>query len=183
MKKFLTIMCCAFSILCLSACQNNVEPQQPKALKTMTVYFSFSGNTEAVAKSIATSAKSDIFALEAVNPYPQKQKPREKRVKKEFTGKLPALKSIPDLSGYDVVFVGYPIWYSKLPPVVTAFLKKAKLDGKKVAFFCTSGSSPISVTLDELKNLIPQTASWIGAKRLTSPQEAQEWISTLKLNQ
>ncbi|MCR5537177.1 MAG: hypothetical protein K6F05_07200, partial [Succinivibrio sp.] len=83
----------------------------------------------------------------------------------------------------DVIFIGYPVWYSKLPPALTSFLKKSKLADKKVAFFCTSGSSPISVTLDELKNLIPQSASWIGAKRLTSAAEASEWIDTLKLKQ
>ncbi|MCR5536862.1 MAG: hypothetical protein K6F05_05545, partial [Succinivibrio sp.] len=147
MKKFVTLLCGVMAAILLSACQNNAEP--PKAaepVKALVVYYSLTGHTEAMAQTIAADVKGDLFRLEVVNAYPKQQKQREKRIKKEFTGKLPALKALPKVADYDVIFIGYPVWYSKLPPALTSFLKKSKLADKKVAFFCTSGSSPISVT-------------------------------------
>lgn len=106
------------------------------------VYYSQSQvqNTALIAKWIQKQVGGDLFPLELVEPYPESYRETLKVAGKHHTeGTHPALKSIPDLTGYDIVFFGSPIWYHTYAPPVATFLDANKLAGKKIAPYCTHG--------------------------------------------
>ena len=110
--------------------------------KIAIVYYSQSQvqNTALIAKWIQKHVGGDLIPLEMVEPYPEPYGETLKAAgkhRKEDT--RPPLKSIPDLTGYDTVFFGSPIWYGTYAPPVATFLDANKLAGKTLAPFCTHG--------------------------------------------
>ena len=114
-----------------------------EAAKSIVIYFSHTGenysvgviqegNTAKVAKAIAVAAGADIWELKETDPYPVQYNACIDRAKKELKAKArPAFKGeVPDLSKYDVVYLGYPNWWGDAPMVVYSLLEKAKIDGK-----------------------------------------------------
>ena len=110
--------------------------------KIAIVYYSQSQvqNTALIAKWIQKHVGGDLLPLEMVEPYPDAYGETLKvagRHHKE--GTRPPLKSVPSLDGYDIVFVGSPIWYGTYAPPFATFADAVKLDGKTVVPFCTHG--------------------------------------------
>ena len=106
------------------------------------VYYSQSKvrNTATVAQWIAKHTGGTLIELEMAEPYPEPYSATLKAVGKDFdAGTLPALKNMPNLDGYDVVFLGSPIWYGTYALPVGTFLKGNPLARKNVAPFCTHG--------------------------------------------
>ena len=131
---------------------------KPKG-KVAIVYHSQSkvGNTAAVARWIQKHTGGDLIALEPVKPYPEPYPATLKAVERDFNeGRLPALRAVPRLEGYDVVFLGSPIWYGSYSPVLDAFLKANPLAGKTVAPFCTHGGSGEGRFAADLRRACPQ---------------------------
>lgn len=123
--------------------------------KILTAYFSASGVTKRIAERLAAEIKSDIFEIKPAVPYTQKDldwtnsKSRSSLEMKDKTFRPQIEKSI-DTSGYDVVFVGFPIWWYVAPTIVNTFLESCNLKGKKVIPFATSGGSGMGNTVKEL---------------------------------
>lgn len=118
-------------------------------------------NTATVAQWIAKHAGATLFVLEMAEPYPEPYFSTLKAAYKDFkAGTLPALKDIPDLDGYDVVFLGSPIWYGTYAMPVGTFLKANPLAGKTVAPFCTHGGGGAGCFAADLQKACP------GAKLL-----------------
>ncbi|MBQ7235177.1 MAG: NAD(P)H-dependent oxidoreductase [Kiritimatiellae bacterium] len=118
-------------------------------------------NTATVAQWIAKHAGATLFVLEMAEPYPEPYFSTLKAAYKDFkAGTLPALKDIPDLDGYDVVFLGSPIWYGTYAMPVGTFLKANPLAGKTVAPFCTHGGGGAGRFAADLQKACP------GAKLL-----------------
>jgi flavodoxin len=110
--------------------------------KIAIVYYSQSQvqNTALVAKWIQKHVGGDLLPLEMVEPYPDAYGETLKVAGRHHKdGTLPPLKSVPSLDGYDIVFVGSPIWYGTYAPPVATFLDANKLAGKTLAPFCTHG--------------------------------------------
>lgn len=110
--------------------------------KAAVVCFSQSKvrNTGTVAAWIAKHAGADLIELEPAAPYPEPYGETLKAAERDFaSGALPALKAIPSLDGYDIVFLGSPIWYGTYAPPLGTFLAADALAGKTVAPFCTHG--------------------------------------------
>ena len=127
--------------------------------KVAIVYFSQSkvGNTATVARWIQKHAGGDLIALDPVKPYPEPYSATLKAVERDFNeGRLPALKTVPDLAGYDVIFLGSPIWYGSYAPVLETFLKTNPLAGKTVAPFCTHGGHGEGRFATDLRRACPQ---------------------------
>ena len=109
--------------------------------KVLVVYYSLTGHTKEIADKIQTMTNADIFGLETAKPLPTGAK-LHLTVKDQLkTKKYPALKQLPDLTGYDVVFVGAPVWWYTAATPVLSFLEQADFQGAKVAFFSTQGSN------------------------------------------
>ena len=109
--------------------------------KVLVVYYSLTGHTKEIADKIQTMTNADIFRLEPAEPFPTGAK-LHLAVKEQLKmKKYPALKQMPDLTGYDVVFVGAPVWWYTAATPVLSFLEQADFQGVKVAFFSTQGSN------------------------------------------
>ncbi len=131
---------------CVMFGKRNTEASVPLTAKPQgkiaIVYYSQSQvqNTALIAKWIQKQVGGDLFPLEMVEPYPEPYRETLKVAGKHHKeGTRPPLKSIPDLSGYDIVFFGSPIWYGTYAPPVATFLDANKLAGKRLAPFCTHG--------------------------------------------
>ena len=110
--------------------------------KVAVVYYSQSkvGNTATVAKWIAKHTGGELVPIETVEAYPDAYGETLKAAKKDMeNGGTRAIKSVPPLDGYDVVFIGSPIWYGTYAPPVAEFFKTHSFAGKTVVPFCTHG--------------------------------------------
>ena len=95
----------------------------------------------------------------------------------------PALKgAVKDLDGYDVVFIGYPIWWDAAPRVINTFIESHDLKGKRLIPFATSGSSGIEESVKALRKSYPEL-KWSDGRLLNRASDAtiQEWIDKLAL--
>ena len=117
-------------------------------MKALVAYFSASGVTKKVAERLAAAVGADIFEITPETPYtaadirwtnPFARCNKEKMGKKD----VPVSGRVENMADYDLVYLGFPIWYSGAPNVVLTFLKGYDLSGKKIALFATSGGSGI----------------------------------------
>ncbi len=167
MKKFLSILFTAFMALSLTACggaagqstdmQQNAQAKQAQpqteGKKVLVAYFSHTGNTEKVAQVIQSKTGGDLFKIETATPYSNVYREVTEVAKQEKADNArPALKNtVSDMAQYDVVFVGYPIWWYTAPMAVASFADSYDFSGKTVITFCTSGGSPISDSTPDMK--------------------------------
>ena len=106
------------------------------------------GNTRILAEIIAEATGADTFEIKPAKPYPKEYTPATEIAKKEKNenARPEIVGTMPDVSGYDVIFLGYPIWWSDLPMPCYTFFDKVKLEGKTIAPFCTHEGSGLSGT-------------------------------------
>jgi flavodoxin len=163
-------------------------PAAPVEKKALVVYFSRTGNTAEVANQIHASVVSDILRLEVQNPYPDDYEATKKRASEEqAAGFKPALKKrITNIDSYDVIFIGFPIWWAKLPPPIVSFASEHDLSGKTIVPFCTHAGSGFGQTIGELRRLYPKStlldglAVW-GRDARTSQDAVSEWLRRIKI--
>lgn len=125
--------------------------------KILVAYFSWGGNTRAVARAIHELAGGDLFEIRPEKPYPDEYKSAVEAVKAEReAGVRPAIAGpLPDTSGYDIVLLGYPIWWYREPEIIDAFVAASALDGVTILPFATSGSSTVDESVKHLKEMVP----------------------------
>ncbi len=156
------------------------------AANAAAVYFSRTGNTQAVAEKVAAAANAELLRLEPAEPYTSADLDynsdcRANAEQDNVTDRPAIAQPVPDVSAYDTVYLGYPIWWGKVPRVVLTYLESADLAGKTVIPFCTSGSSGIGGSLDELHAAAPG-ATWRDGSRFASSasqSEIDSWVSSL----
>ena len=149
MKKLLTL---AATLLVTLSCS------QSKAPKILVLYYSQTSNTETVAKEIASRLGADLEAIVPVNPYDGDFQATIERSRKEAeAGVLPELQPLSvDVKAYDVIFLGYPIWFGTYAPPVAALLGTVDLNGKKIVPFCTFGSGGLDSSTKDLEAKLPE---------------------------
>jgi flavodoxin len=120
----------------LSACSAETGTGRKKML---IVYYSHTGNTKYVAEKIKEITGGDLFEIQTVKTYPSQYSALTEEAKRELQeGDLPALKKgPPNMSSYDLILVGGPVWWYTVATPVMSFLKQADFAGKKVSAFCT----------------------------------------------
>jgi flavodoxin len=108
----------------------------------LVAYFSQSGNTRSIARQIHQKTGGDLFEIERAVPYSQNYDAFAEEARREQQQQArPALKNhVTNMAQYDVVFLGYPIWWSSIPMPVASFLEEYDFSGKTVILFCSSGS-------------------------------------------
>ena len=127
--------------------------------KIAIVYFSQSQvqNTALIAKWIQKQVGGDLIPLEMVTPYPEPYGATLKAANAErAAGTHPPLKPIPPLDGYDVVFIGSPIWYGTYAAPMMTFFDSNKLSGKTISPFCTHGGGGAGRFFDDVKKACPE---------------------------
>ena len=129
--------------------------------KAVVAYFSASGTTAQVARTLAASADADLYEIAPVDPYTSadlnwNDKNSRSSVEMNDEDARPDIAgSIPDTSAYDTVFVGFPIWWYVEPRIVDTFLEACDLAGKTVVPFATSGGSGIKRASGHIRSVVP----------------------------
>ena len=152
--------------------------------KVLVVYFSATGTTRQVAKQIAKIANADICEITPTKPYSSvdldwTNKQSRSSVEMNNPKTRPEIKALSvDVSKYDYVFLGYPIWWDLAPRTVNSFIEATDLSGKTVIPFATSGSSTIANSVAVLKKTYPKI-KWQTGKLLNrvSEKEIGTWVS------
>lgn len=180
--KRIGFLCALLMTLCvaLSACAQNKNKQSNNTTmskKALVVYFSATGTTQRVAEMVAKQAKADIYAIDPVKPYTSADldwtvKTSRSSVENAKPESRPAFKKTKDnLNDYDVVYLGYPIWWDMAPRIVNTFIEAYDLKGKTVIPFATSGGSTIANSVKVLKQTYPDI-NWQEGRLLNAPTES-----------
>ena len=141
--------------------------------KKLVAYFSASGVTEKMAKTLAEVTGADLFEIQPAVPYTTADldwmnKKSRSSVEMSNPDSRPEIgNKIPDMGQYDTVFVGFPIWWYVAPTIINTFLESYDFTGKKIATFATSGGSGMGKTDSILKKCAPN-ADWKDGKRFGS---------------
>ena len=164
--------------------ENNIQEDNKKVA---IVYFSATGNTKRVAEFLKNSTKGELMEIIPKEIYTEEDLNYENnnsRANLEQTNakSKPEIANTMDVLNYDVIYLGYPIWWGNVPKIILTFLDTYDLSGKTVIPFCTSGSSGISTSLNTLRNY-NSNINWIEGKRFsssTSESEINNWVDSLK---
>lgn len=156
--------------------------------KILVAYFSASGVTANVAKSLAEATGGDLYEIKPETPYTQKDlnwmNPLA-RSTKEMKGKLPypalADKDL-DISGYSTILLGFPIWWYVAPTIINSFLEAYDFSEKKIILFATSGGSGFGKTVEKLRPSVSNTTKIVEGKLLNGTPSAAElavWVNSI----
>lgn len=132
-------------------------------MKILVSYFSASGVTKKVSTQLADLLNADLEEIKPIQKYSnedldwQNSRSRSSLEMKDENSRPQIEKPIHDLSSYDVIFIGYPIWWYVEPRIVDTYLDNFNLDGKRIIPFATSGGSSIGGSIKHLKELYPST--------------------------
>lgn len=155
MKRILVSMAMILSV-CLSAFAQQSKKDMDKT-EYLVVYFSATGTTAGVAREIAAAVGGDIFEIVPEKAYTRadldwNNSKSRSSVEMNDAGARPALKTVKtDVSRYDVIFIGYPIWWNLPPRIINTFIESHNLKGKTLVPFATSGGSGIENSVRYLK--------------------------------
>ena len=158
--------------------------------KTLIAYFSASGNTAELAKTIAQVTGGALFEIKPVQPYTSadlnwRDKNSRSSIEMNNPDSRPAIAAIvKDIDCYDTVFVGFPIWWYVAPTIINTFLEGYDFSGKTVIPFATSGGSGMGKTDGVLRKCCSDATNWKPGKKMSSRESVaavKSWIDGLSL--
>ena len=158
--------------------------------KVLVAYFSATHTTEGVAEKLSDGMNADLYEIVPEEPYTDADlnyNDDNSRTTTEMNdpSARPAIAgSVENMDQYDVVFVGYPIWWGEAPRIISTFMESYDFSGKTIIPFCTSGGSGIDGSVSGLEQLT-DGANWVEGKRLSkndSQETIMEWVNGLGLN-
>ena len=178
------LLLAVLTVFAASACSQNKSQNIMEKKKVLVVYFSATGTTRQVAKQIAKIADADICEIAPAKPYSSADldwtnNQSRSSVEMNDPKARPEIKAVSvDMSKYDYVFLGYPIWWDLAPRAVNSFIEATDLAGKTVIPFATSGSSTIANSVAVLKQSYPEI-KWQTGRLLNhvSEKEMGTWVS------
>lgn len=154
--------------------------------KILVVYFSATGTTARAAEKVANATGGELYVITPAQPYTDadldwNDKQSRSSVEMNDPKSRPALKGKKEnIADYDVVFIGYPIWWDLAPRIINTFIESHDLKGKTVIPFATSGSSSIANSAAMLKRAYP-ALNWKEGRLLNRADEktVRTWIDSL----
>ena len=164
--------------------ENNDENTNDK--KIAIIYFSATGTTKKIAEYIKNTTNGDLIEIIPKEKYTDSdlnygndnsranQEQNDSKARPEISNNI-------NTDNYDIVYLGYPIWWGDVPKIILTFLDNHSLDGKIIIPFCTSGGSSITDSLSTLKNY-NKNINWIDGKRFsssTSQNEINSWVNSI----
>lgn len=158
--------------------------------KILVAYFSATGTTEGVAEHIANGLNADIYEIVPEEPYTDadldyNDNNSRTTIEMNDLDARPAISgSVENMEKYDIVFIGYPIWWGEAPRIVSTFVESYDFSGKTIVPFCTSGGSGMGSSVANLEQLT-NGAQWLSGERLSgsdSQDEVMEWVNGLGLS-
>lgn len=172
-----------------------IEPDTDDAtneVKVLVAYFSATNTTEGVAKDLADGLGADIYEIIPETPYTNtdlnyNDNNSRSTIEMNNPNARPAISSsnlLENMEQYNVIFLGYPIWWGEVPKIINTFIETYDFSGKTIVPFCTSGSSGIG---NSAKNLSTATngITWLDGRRFSNSatsDELIEWANSLGLD-
>ena len=156
----------------------------------LVAFFSASGVTAALAQRLSRAAGADLFEIKPAVPYTSADldwtnaASRSSVEMKNPASRPEIAEKLPSMADYDVVFLGFPIWWYVAPTIINTFLESYDFSGKTIALFATSGGSPMGRTLEILRPLCNASVKWLPAKMLNGATDSDlnAWLKSLKLD-
>lgn len=156
----------------------------------LVAYFSATNTTKGVAEHISDSLGADLYEIVPQEPYTDddldyNDDNSRSTVEMNDPAARPAISgSVDNMDQYDIVFIGYPIWWGDAPRIVSTFVESYEFTGKTVVPFCTSGGSGMGSSASNLEKLT-DGANWLSGDRLdggSSREEIVDWVNGLGLD-
>lgn len=154
----------------------------------LIAYFSRTGNTETVANMIAEETRGTLFAIVPETPYPEEYSACTTVAQQEQNDNArPALAThVENMDEYEVIFVGYPIWWGTMPMMLFTFLEEYDFNGKTIVPFCTSGGTGLGRSVSDIRTLCPDATvadgfTVSGSSAATAQDRVADWIAGLNL--
>lgn len=146
--------------------------------KVLVAYFSYSGTTRNIANALSEKTGGDLFEITPQDGYSNVYMESNHEIR---GNERPALTdTVEDMEEYDIVFVGYPVWWHATPAPINTFLESYDLTGKLIIPFCTSGGSDIDETMPTFLNSCDGLAVY-GERRISGTSQLDGWLSELGL--
>lgn len=158
--------------------------------KVLVAYFSATHTTQGVAEKIADGLNADLYEIVPEQPYTDadlnyNDNNSRSTLEMADASVRPAISgSVENMDQYDVVFIGYPIWWGEAPRILSTFVESYDFSGKTIVPFCTSGGSGIGSSASNLEQLT-SGAVWLSGQRLKSSDSEEtimEWVNGLGLD-
>lgn len=206
MKKYVSIFLMIATLFMLAACGNSktatetATPNDASAAPTanteqttmdnsdkLIVYFSWSGNTRAVAEEIKSQTGADIFEITPETPYSDDYNEVLDVAQREQSEKArPVISNkIDNFDKYSTIFVGYPNWWGDMPMIMYSLFDDYDFTGKTIAPFVTSGGSGFSGTINTIKSMEPDAEvteglSLSGSSAENSAADVSKWLTSIE---
>lgn len=151
--------------------------------KSLVAYFSASGQTAKLSQTLSTAISADLFEIVPAEPYTKddlnwmNKKSRSSVEMSDRSARPEIATRVQDMGQYDMVFVGFPVWWYREPSIIDTFMEAYDFTGKKVIPFCTSGGSGLGDAAKNLRELAPG-ATVVDGKRFSpraSEKELKAW--------
>ncbi|MDE6832924.1 MAG: flavodoxin [Ruminococcus sp.] len=168
--------------LCLMRREILKKPE--KNNDTLVAYFSCTGNTETIAEYIIDMTQADSYIIEAETPYTDEDLTytnsscRANKEQNDKSARPEIAKPVESFDNYEVIYLGYPIWWGEEPRIIDTFLESYDFSDKIVIPFCTSGSSGNSTSERNISNLVP-IGNQLEGKRFSasaSKETVKTWV-------
>ena len=157
--------------------------------KTLVVYFSATGTTEPLEEYAAEILEADIYEIIPEVPYTETdlayytngradQEQNDPSARPAIAGK------VENMEEYDTIILGYPIWHGQAPRIISTFLESYDFSEKTIIPFCTSHSSGIGSSADNLHELCPDSVNWMEGKRFearTMKETMENWLENVRV--
>ncbi len=147
--------------------------------KTLVAYFSASGVTKKTAEKLAAAANADSFEIIPVQPYTDEDldwtdKKSRSTIEMYDPSSRPAIaEKLENMGGYDIVFVGFPVWWYVEPRIIDTFLESYDFSGKTVVPFATSGGSGLGKTADNFRKILGKNVTVKNGRLLNRASESE----------
>ncbi len=166
------------------------EPAPDEGADVLVAYFSATGNTEIIAEHLVSILDADLYEIVPQVPYSSEDLNysnddcRANQEQNDPTARPSISGSVENMEDYEVIFLGYPIWWGDAPKIISTFLETYDFDGKTIVPFCTSGSSSIGGSVSDLEALT-SGATWLEGQRFSgsaSQETVSQWVDSLGLD-
>ncbi len=164
------------------------QPAPSEGRKVLIAYFSATNNTEGIANHLDAILDADLYEITPETPYSAADLDynadcRANREQNDASARPAISGSVENVEQYDVIFLGYPIWWGQAPKIISTFLESYNLSGKTIVPFCTSGSSGIGSSATNL-HALTSGATWMDGQRFSggaSRSTVEDWVDGLEL--
>lgn len=185
--KIFLLSLCFIPVLCF-ALNAQAAGSESSDKKPLIAYFSRSGHTEAIAEMIHKLVGGELVQIKTVATYPSDYEKCVEQAKQEQQDNArPPIETKINPNDYDVIFLGFPNWWSSMPMPIWTFVEENKLNGKIIIPFMTHGGGGVGHAISDLKKLCPkskilQPLSISGTQASGAFNQVEKWIKDLALN-